>query len=236
LLTSLAGLLKQRRLVAPVQPSINLLLTSYGWHNVYTHGDPSLITALQAGGDPTVRVYTPADCVRAGVALDDALRSTGRLNVILAGKHIPSTHPLATLADERHRGFAVWPHLGAADDIDLCLICVGDLPTACAPGVVAALDQQGHRTRVIAIYEMTALASPELRESLAASAPILVVTLGHPAAIWGLFAGKVRQPTTVVGWREPPRPMTQRAFAEHTELTVEGLTSAALRLLRGTTG
>ena len=46
LLTGLVGYLKQRRLFDPTLPSINVLLTSYGWHNSYTHGDPSLITAL----------------------------------------------------------------------------------------------------------------------------------------------------------------------------------------------
>ncbi|MGH3905510.1 MAG: hypothetical protein ACRDTE_15190 [Pseudonocardiaceae bacterium] len=232
LLTSLVGLLKQRRLVAAALPSINLLLTSYGWHNVYTHGDPSLITALLASGDPAVHVYTPADSARAGVALDDALRSTGLLNVILAGKHTTTAHPLAALDDERKWGFAMWPHLGTAEgETDLSLVCVGDLPAAYAPEVAAALDRRGRRTRVINIHEMGALASPTLRDTLADPAPVLVVTLGHPAAIWGLLAGQVRQPTTVIGWLEPPHPMPQRDLAAYAGLTVDGIISAALDLL-----
>lgn len=234
LLTSLVGLLKQRRLVPPALPSINLLLTSYGWHNVYTHGDPSLITALLASGDQAVRVYTPADSARAGVALDDALRSTGRLNVILAGKHTTTAHPLTTLDNERERGFAVWPHLGAVEgETDLNLVCVGDLPAAYAPEVTAVLDRHGCRTRVFTVHEMSTLASPALRATLADPAPVLVVTLGHPAAIWGLFAGQIRQPTTIIGWREPPHPMPQRDLAEYAGLTVDGITSAALDLLDG---
>lgn len=126
----------------------------------------------------------------------------------------------------------MWPHLGAAaGEIDLNLVCVGDLPAAYAHEVAAVLDRRGCRTRVIAVHEMSALASPALRDTLADQTPVLVATLGHPAAIWGLFAGQIRQPTTVIGWREPPHPMPQRELAEYAGLTVDGITSAALDLV-----
>ena len=70
LIAGLVSHLKHRRLATEQEmPSLNLLLTSYGWHNVYTHGDPSMTTALLATGDPAVRVMTPADHRRTALTL-----------------------------------------------------------------------------------------------------------------------------------------------------------------------
>ncbi|WP_218149346.1 PQQ-binding-like beta-propeller repeat protein [Streptomyces colonosanans] len=59
-------------------PSIVPLLTSLGWHNTYTHQNPSLTSALLASGDPTVHVLTPADPARTAAALTFALRKLDR--------------------------------------------------------------------------------------------------------------------------------------------------------------
>ncbi|MFI7511491.1 hypothetical protein ACIBSS_32245 [Micromonospora aurantiaca] len=232
LLTGLVGQLKQRRLIKHALPSINLLLTSYGWHNVYSHGDPSLITALLGTGDPAVRVFTPADSDRVAVALDDALRSTGRVNVIVAGKHTNVTHRRETIDEERHRGLAVWRHLSDPGEPDLTLVCAGDLAAAVVTDAVVRIRRcSGCRVRVVNVHDLTALADPDLHHYFGTHAAVLIVALGHPAAIWGLLRGRLHRDVDVIGWAEPPFPMPQERLAAHAGFDVAGVTSAAEALL-----
>lgn len=238
LLTGLIGHLKQRRLADVALPSINLLLTSYGWHNVYTHGDPSLVTALLGTGDPAVRVFTPADANRAALALDDALRSTGRVNVIIAGKHPSRVHPCQTVDDERRHGLAVWEHLSDAGEPELTLMCAGDLAATVVSEAVRPIRECHRcRLRVVNVHDLAALAGTDLHRYIGEDAPVLVVTLGHPAAIWGLIGGHVGS-VAVVGWREAPQPLPQDRLAAYAGLDVAGITRVAARLLtrRGSDG
>ena len=232
LLTGLVGLLKQRRLVNHALPSINVLLTSYGWHNVYSHGDPSLVTALLGAADPAVHVLTPADADRAALVLDEALRSTGRVNVIVAGKHFSPVHPRETFAEEHRQGLAIWNHLSDPGEPDLTLVCAGDLAaTVVTEAVVNIRRTLDCLVRVVNIHDLTALADPSLYHHFGEHAAVLVVTLGHPAAVWGLLGGRLRRQVEVVGWREAPHPMPQDDLAAWAGLDVPGLTSAAGRLL-----
>jgi xylulose-5-phosphate/fructose-6-phosphate phosphoketolase len=233
LLTGLNGHLKQRRLTDAAMPSINLLLTSYGWHNVYTHGDPSLVTALLGTGDPAVHVFTPADSNRAAYALDDALRSVGRVNVIVAGKHPTSTHPIMTIDQERRDGLAVWSHLSDLGEPDLTLVCAGDLAAAVISDVVPYVrSRYGCRLRVVNVHDLAALAGPVLHRYLGERAPVLIVTLGHPAAIWALLGGRVDRHIEVIGWREPPHPLSCEKLAAYAHMDLAGVTTAAVRLLK----
>ncbi|MET8553292.1 hypothetical protein [Micromonospora zamorensis] len=232
LLTGLVGQLKQRRLIKHALPSINLLLTSYGWHNVYSHGDPSLITALLGTGDPAVHVFTPADSNRAAAALDDALRSTGRVNVIVAGKHTTVNYPQEIADEERHRGLAVWHHLSDPGEPDLTLVCAGDLAAAVVTDAVVGIRvRSGRRVRVVNVHDLRALTDPDLHHYVGTHAAVLIVTLGHPAAIWGLLGGGLHRDVDVIGWAEPPFPMPQDKLAAHAQLDVTGVTSAAETLL-----
>jgi xylulose-5-phosphate/fructose-6-phosphate phosphoketolase len=246
LLTSgIVSHLKHRRLAGDDDcPSLNLLLTSYGWHNVFTHGDPSLPTALLATEDPAVSVLVPADTRLAAAALDTALSSTGRVNVLIAGKHTELQLPYDTAEEELTRGLAIWPHLSDQEEPDLTIVVAGDLPaevvTAAVPGI---RDRLGCRIRVVGVLDLTVLGDPQRRPNgltdteaghyLGEHAAVLVVTLGHPAAVWGLLAGRLRRPVEVIGWREPSRPMPQDALAHELGLDVAGLLHAARRLTTG---
>ncbi|WP_457029202.1 phosphoketolase family protein [Kitasatospora sp. P5_F3] len=243
LLTSgLVSHLKHRRLATGTPaPSLNLLLTSYGWHNVYTHGDPSLTTALLATCDPAVRVLTPADPQRAARALDEALRSTDRVNVVIAGKHVTVRQPDETVEQELARGLAIWPHLSDEGEPDLTILVAGDLAAEAATAAVPTIREQlGCRIRVVGVLDLTVLGDPrtwprglsetEVGTYLGKHASVLVATLGHPAAVWGLIAGRLRRPVEVIGWREPSGPMPQAALAGELGLDPAGLLRAARRL------
>ncbi|MCP9207177.1 hypothetical protein [Streptomyces cucumeris] len=243
LASGLVGHIKQRRLDgARGLPSLNLLLTSYGWNNVYTHGDPSLATALLGLAAPGVRVLTPADPARTAAALDGALDSVDRVNLVIAGKHSRTAHPMETLAEEQSRGLAVWPHLSDEDEPDLVIVAAGDIPAAVATQAAERVRvRHGCRVRVVNLHDLTVLGPPhvwprgladrEIEDYLGTKAAVLVLTLGHPAAVWGLLAGRLRRPTDVIGWQEPGGPMPQHDLARTMGMDVAGVERAAGRLL-----
>lgn len=245
LTAGIVGHLKHRRLMADASwPSLNVLLTSYGWQNVYTHGDPSLATALLATADPAVRVLTPADSRRTALAVDEALDSTGRVNILIAGKHASMRHPAESIIREVSRGLAIWPHLSDEGEPDLTVVVAGDLPAEAATLAVPAIrDRHGWQIRVVAVHDLTVLGDPrrwprglshaEICALFGERAPVLVATLGHPAAVWGLLAGRLHRPVDVVGWREPSGPMSQCDLARELGLDTAGLLQAASRLAPG---
>ncbi|WP_331719614.1 hypothetical protein [Streptomyces virginiae] len=247
LATGIVSLLKQQRMPgAAPRPSFNLLLTSYGWHNTYTHGDPSLTTTLLALEDPAIRVLTPADPARLAAVLDDAFTSTGQLNVIVAGKHPLPPVPTDTLRQELDRGIAVWPHLSDIQAPALTVLVCGDLPAAVTAEALPRIRAElGVAVRVVSVLDLTVLGDPavwpaglraaELDALLGEHAALLVVTLGHPAAIWSLLKARHARPVEVIGWRETEGPRTQQDLAAAAGLTAEGLIAAAGRLLKART-
>jgi xylulose-5-phosphate/fructose-6-phosphate phosphoketolase len=247
LVPGLVSHMKQRRIPsAPRMPSLNVLLTSYGWHNTYTHGDPSAVTALLATCDPGVRVLTPADPARLAVALSECLASMGRVNVIVAGKHDTKAFPAGAIEEEQRRGLAVWPHVSDAGEPDLTIVTAGDLPARTVEESVRALHSQPvARLRVVNVADLTVLgdpavwprglSDPELAGYLGASGAVLIVTLGHPAAVWGLLQGRLGdRRVKVIGWREPCSPMPQAALAEWAGMNAEAVAAAAGSLLAST--
>ncbi|MFJ8165932.1 hypothetical protein ACIRBY_34145 [Streptomyces sp. NPDC096136] len=248
LATGLVSLLKQQRMPgAAPRPSFNLLLTSYGWHNTYTHGDPSLTTTLLALEDPTLRVLTPADPTRLAAILDDAFTSTGQLNVIVAGKHPLPNAPADTLREELSRGLAVWPHLSDVQLPVLTVVVCGDLPAAVAAEALPRIRAElGVAVRVVSVLDLTVLGAPDVWPAgLAADeadvlfgedAALLVVTLGHPAAIWSLLKARYARPVEVIGWREAEGPRPQQDLAAAAGMSAEGLLAAAGRLLKARAG
>ncbi|MFI5642765.1 hypothetical protein ACIA8H_35975 [Streptomyces goshikiensis] len=247
LTTGLVSLLKQQRMPgAAPRPSFNLLLTSYGWHNTYTHGDPSLTTTLLALEDPALRVLTPGDPARLAAVLDDALTSTGQLNVIVAGKHPLPPVPADTLREELARGVAIWPHLSDIQPPVLTVVVCGDLPAAVAAEALPRIRAElGVAVRVVSVLDLTVLGDPtvwpaglatdELDVLLGEDAALLVVTLGHPAAIWSLLKARHARPVEVIGWRETDGPRSQPDLAALAGMTAEGLLAAAGRLLKART-
>lgn len=236
--------LKQRRLAgAPSLPSLNLLLTSYGWHNTFTHGDPSLATSLLAMADPAVHVLTPADPTRTAAALHRAFSSYDQANVVIAGKHPTARHRLDTVDEELSRGLAIWPHLSDLGEPDLTIVTAGDLPAKVTAAAIPLVDRTREcRVRVVNLLDLTVLGDPrwwprglkpaEADRYFGFHAPLLVVTLGHPAAVWGLLQGRLKRPVEVIGWREPAGPMPQHQLARTLGLDLEGVRRAAARLLR----
>ncbi|GAA3138168.1 xylulose-5-phosphate/fructose-6-phosphate phosphoketolase [Kribbella aluminosa] len=244
LLTSgLVSHIKQRRMVGARElPSLNLLLTSYGWHNVHSHGDPSLATTLLGLCVPAVRVLTPADPARTAAVLDEAFDSVARVNLVVAGKHSRTAHPADTIKEECERGLAIWPQLSDDEEPDLTVVTAGDIPAAVAADAVGYLrERHGYRIRVVNLLDLTVLGSAqlwprglsaqEIDHYFGAHAAVLVLTLGHAAAVWSLLAGRLDRPVDVIGWQEQPGPMPQRLLAHTLGMDRAGVERAAGLLL-----
>ncbi|MEU8567090.1 hypothetical protein AB0C51_01815 [Streptomyces pathocidini] len=241
--SGLVSHIKHRRMAEPQSlPSLNLLLTSYGWHNVHSHGDPSLATTLLGLRVPAVRVLTPADSVRTEAALDEAFDSVCKVNLVVAGKHTRTAHPTATIEEEHGRGLATWPHLSDDGEPDLTIVTAGDIPAVVAADAVNHVrERHGCRVRVVNLLDLTVLGSPQVWERglsageidryLGTHAAVLILTLGHPAAVWGLLAGRLRRPVDVIGWQEPPGPLPQRSLAHALSMDRAGVERAAGLLL-----
>lgn len=247
LVTPLIQHLKQSRIQGRSElrtPSLNLLLTSLGWHNTYTHGDPSLITALLGTQDAAVHVICPGDPGRLSLSLDRALRSHGRLNVFLASKHTLDPLPEVTISEELNRGIGIWQSASDSGPLDLVLASCGDLPARQL--LVAARRLRtafGIRIRHVHIHDLTVLGDPaiwpdgletdEIEEYFGAHTPLLIATLGHTAAIWGLLAARLsNRPVAVVGWREPAAPMAVRLLLENAGMSADRLAATAAQLWR----
>ncbi|MFD3653348.1 phosphoketolase [Streptomyces sp. NPDC058620] len=230
--------------LAPL-PSLVYLLTSLGWHNTFTHQNPSLTTALLAGGDPTLHVLTPADPGRAAAALTFALRKLGRCTIVVAGKHTIVHHPLETLDEELRHGIATWPHLThpGPGEPDLILASAGDLPAEALTTLAQRLraERPGLRLRYVHVHDLTVLAEDGARPLALAPeafarhfgtrAPIVLATSGHPADIHALLGRRHPGPRlTVLGYRDPGRPVSQEHLRQFCGLDDTGLWQLAATL------
>lgn len=110
-------------------PSLNYILTSPGWrqdHNGLSHQNPGFIDGvLQRHGD-FVDVYFPADTNSTLVAMENMLKSTKQINVVVAGK----TPELQWLTPELARrqvqtGIMTWD-FASDDNPDIVLAGIGD--------------------------------------------------------------------------------------------------------------
>ncbi|GAA3227956.1 hypothetical protein GCM10020256_39730 [Streptomyces thermocoprophilus] len=235
--------IKQRRLDgAKGLPSLNVLLTSYGWHNVHTHGDPSLATALLALGAPGVRVLTPADPTRTAAVLDEALDSVDRVNLIITGKHNRTLHPEDSLDEERSRGLAVWSHLSDHDEPDLTIVTAGDIPAAVAAEAVGRIrDRHRCRVRVVNLLDLTVLGAPStwprgaegLRGRALSRLPRFrsLPHPGPPRGCMGAAGGEAPPPRRRHRLAGARRPMPQRDLSRTMGMDVPGVERAADLLL-----
>lgn len=217
-------------------PSVNVLVTSLGWHNCYTHGDPGLATTLLALADPAIRIYTPADAGRAAAQLDRMLTDTGTINVLIRDKHLTQPGPTATVEHELEHGWAVWHEPDQAPRA--VVISIGDIA---AHHLARACRQLVAPIRHIHVHEPTVLGDPDVwphslspqqwRLLMPPGVPLLAATIGHPAAVWGLLGPRAPHRLIVRGWQEPARPMEPPELLRAAGLDTDSLATTLGALL-----
>ena len=114
--------------------SLNILLTSNVWqqdHNGYTHQEPGFLDHLANKNPNFVRLYLPADANSLLVVGDKSLKSTNKINVIVASKH-PSYQWLSLDEAITHctKGLGIWNFASNDKDYtDIVIATCGDTPT-----------------------------------------------------------------------------------------------------------
>lgn len=228
----------------PPEPSIVYLLTSLGWNNTISHANPGLVDAVLSCGDPTVRVYTPADAARAAATLTFAVRKLGRCNIVVASKHAMPRHPLDTVTTELRDGYAIWRHVADHAEPELVLMSAGDIPAReliAATGILTAARPDA-RLRYIHVNDLTCLGAPDRHDSaipdtdladlLPARVPILAAVPCHTTAVHGLLAERgIADRVTLRGWRPPDRPMSPDELLRYARLDARSLADTAAQML-----
>jgi xylulose-5-phosphate/fructose-6-phosphate phosphoketolase len=180
-------------------PSLNYLLTSLGWHNVYSHQNPDFISVMLLRLSDRVRVYLPVNGRRLVVRLQEVLRSSGRVNAVVASKYAigPDLDETTGIGLSSKGAEAVGEMFGEAD---LVLAAAGDV--ACASAVEAAKVLRRTlpdlRVRVVLVEEIGRLSiarndglSPQTYRALFGDRqPVLFAFIGYAATIEAIVAGR----------------------------------------------
>lgn len=148
----------------PPVPSLNYILTSVCWrqdHNGFSHQNPGFISTLlnKAREEHNVRLYFPADANMALAVMDHSLRSTNRVNMIVADKQMIRQWLTYDKAVEQcMSGAAVWNFASAADP-DVVLAACGDYATQEALATVQLLKHAIPELRIqfVNVSELNAL-------------------------------------------------------------------------------
>lgn len=118
----------------PAVSSLNYILTSVCWrqdHNGFSHQNPGFINTLlnKAKEERLVRVYLPADANILLNVLDHSLRSTMRVNVLVADKRpIRQWLTFKEALDQCRIGASEW-EFASDSDPDVILAAAGDYQT-----------------------------------------------------------------------------------------------------------
>lgn len=120
---------------APIA-SLNYLLSSHVWrqdHNGFSHQDPGFIDVALNKSAEIVRVYLPFDANTLLVTADHCVRSKGKINLVVAGKHPePQWLTMDEAVEHCGRGLGVLPWAGTETPDrapDAVLAAAGDVPT-----------------------------------------------------------------------------------------------------------
>ncbi|GAA3641660.1 phosphoketolase family protein [Microbacterium awajiense] len=150
--------------------SLNYLLSSHVWrqdHNGFTHQDPGFLDVVVNKSADIVRVYLPFDANTLLSTYDHCLRSTGYINVVVAGKQ-DSPQWLSMDDAVRHctRGLGTLAWAGTETDgerPDVVLAAAGDVPTEEMLAAAAILRERAPdiSTRVVNVVDLMRLQSED---------------------------------------------------------------------------
>ena len=111
--------------------SMNFVLTSTSWrqdHNGFSHQNPGFVSSQLNNQSPHVRVYYPLDANSTLVILENVLKTTNRINIIVAGKtDLPQFITLEEAQKTLHTGIMELPWAGNnPENPDIVFVATGD--------------------------------------------------------------------------------------------------------------
>ena len=180
--------------------SLNILLTSNVWqqdHNGYTHQEPGFLDHLANKNPNFVRLYLPADANSLLAVGDKSLKSTNKINVIVASKH-PSYQWLGLDEAITHctKGLGIWNFASNDKDYtDIVIATCGDTPTIEGLAATSILREYLPKLRIrfINVVDLMRLADPTINSHgisdeeydllFTKDKPIIFVYHGYPGLI-----------------------------------------------------
>ncbi|MBU0667970.1 phosphoketolase family protein [Patescibacteria group bacterium] len=145
--------------------SLNFLLTSVGWrqeHNGYSHQNPSFVSNVLEKHGKFCSVYFPADSNSLNVILEDCLKRTNSINLIVAGKQLmPQWLSVAQASEELKAGIGIWDWIDktASKNPDVVFAASGDVMVQESMAAISILkkDIPKLKIRFVNVSELTAL-------------------------------------------------------------------------------
>ncbi|WP_420716469.1 phosphoketolase family protein [Streptomyces sp. H27-H1] len=188
--------------------SLTYLLSSEGWrqeHNGYSHQGPGFINNLLNRKSSVTGVYLPPDANTLLLVMEELLDETGKVNIVVAGKH-DAAQWLDLDAARAHcrAGASAWPWASTHDgeDPDVVLACAGGIPTveSLAAADMLRRDLPEARFRFVNVVDLCALAPADrhphgmaddrFRDLFGDDTPVVFDFHGYPSAVHQLIHGR----------------------------------------------
>ncbi|MFD7027350.1 phosphoketolase family protein [Streptomyces sp. NPDC059917] len=236
---------------APVS-SLTYLLSSEGWrqeHNGYSHQGPGFINNLLDRKSTVTGVYLPPDANTLLVTMRELLDETGKVNVVVAGKHDAAQWLDLDAARAHCRAGAsqwTWASTHAGRHPEVVLACAGGIPTveSLAAADLLRRDLPRARIRFVNVVDLCALAPPDrhphgmpddrFRDLFGDDTHVVFDFHGYPSAVHQLLHGRPRPDRFHVrGYVEEGTTTTPYDLLALNGTSRHDLAVAALRHLQG---
>jgi len=181
--------------------SLNYLLTSHVWrqdHNGFSHQDPGFLDHVSNKDPDIVRIYLPPDANTLLYVGKKVLKSSNKVNVIVAGKQ-PQYQWLNNQEAKEHckKGIGVWNWAcnNNGQTPDLIMAACGDVPTIEALAAVKILREKAPhlKIRFINVVNLLSLQPSEdhpqgiseedFNKMFTPSVPVIFAFHGYPSLI-----------------------------------------------------
>ncbi|KQO61262.1 phosphoketolase family protein [Curtobacterium sp. Leaf261] len=158
--------------------NLTILLSSHVWrqdHNGFSHQDPGFIDVVASKQQDLVRIKFPPDANSLLAVATHAMKTTERIEVIVAGKHEePVFLSLPDAVAHVAAGVGRWDWAGTevsaggsdGTGVDVVLACAGDVPTVETVAAADIIRQHAPDviTRVVNVVDILTLGDPRRHE------------------------------------------------------------------------
>jgi len=195
--------------------SLNIILSSHIWqqdHNGYTHQEPGFLNHLATKKKDSIGIYLPADANTLICTMDHCLKTTNKVNAIVASKHErPSWLRMEEAIKHFNNGVSIW-NWASDENPDIVLVGIGETPTLEVLAAKSILKEKlpELKVRVVNVVNLMKLdaSSPEgLTDEefdylFTKDKPIIFVFHGYPGLIRELTLDRTNKDITVKGYME----------------------------------
>lgn len=193
-------------------PSLNYILTSHVWqqdHNGYTHQEPGFLNQLILKKHEMIEIYLPPDANTLLVATEKMLKTSNKINAIVASKH-PKIQWLTLEEAKKHleKGISKWNFASNdKDKVDLIIASCGDTPTLEALAAVKILRENIKTIKirfinVLDLMKLERLKTEEYNELFTKDTPIIFAFHGYPSLIRELTYDRENKNMNIHGYHE----------------------------------